>query len=153
MKNVGGCPNGSSLSGPAADGALYAFGRNSNGQLGLGNTEDTTSPQRVTALQVRQSGCTRPCLQLYVPLHGSSMCLCWHAPGASDPHKGSVRKHLIPVSTMIDDVGLTTQGHKVTTVSCGAEHSVVATDAGEVGFANSDQQAMCSTTGIVHCAV
>ena len=36
----------------AADGALWAFGRNSNGQLGNGGTEDGTVPRRVEAMQV-----------------------------------------------------------------------------------------------------
>ncbi|GFH12745.1 UV-resistance 8 protein, partial [Haematococcus lacustris] len=34
-------------------GELFTFGRNQNGQLGLGHTEDQLSPQRVEALQVR----------------------------------------------------------------------------------------------------
>lgn len=33
-------------------GELYTFGRNQNGQLGLGTTEDS-SPQKVTAMEVR----------------------------------------------------------------------------------------------------
>lgn len=36
----------------SSDGALYAFGRNSNGQLGNGTSEDSTTPQRLAALQV-----------------------------------------------------------------------------------------------------
>lgn len=36
----------------SSDGALYAFGRNSNGQLGNGRTEDATTPALVEALQV-----------------------------------------------------------------------------------------------------
>lgn len=35
------------------DGALLAFGRNQNGQLGLGSIQDSLSPQPVLALQVR----------------------------------------------------------------------------------------------------
>mmetsp|Transcript_21218 Transcript_21218/g.63879 ORF Transcript_21218/g.63879 Transcript_21218/m.63879 type:complete len:457 (+) Transcript_21218:327-1697(+) len=58
----------------AADGALWAFGRNSNGQLGNGSTEDGTVPRRVEAMQE----------------------------------------------------------HRVVSISCGAEHSVVSTAAGEV---------------------
>lgn len=34
------------------DGALYTFGRNQNGQLGLGHTHDCLSPQPVLELQV-----------------------------------------------------------------------------------------------------
>ena len=99
---------------------------------------------------------------LHTLLHAGPKCPCMAAPCVSagmhlkrktDPCRGSVRGHLIPQSTMISGFGPNTQGHKVTTVSCGAEHSVVATDAGEVGFANPKQQAMRSTTGIVHCAV
>ena len=36
-------------------GALFTFGRNQNGQLGLGHTSDVLAPQWVTGLQV--SGC------------------------------------------------------------------------------------------------
>lgn len=36
------------------DGALYSFGRNQNGQLGLGTTEDAFAPRRVEALAVRR---------------------------------------------------------------------------------------------------
>ncbi|GLI62584.1 hypothetical protein VaNZ11_005258 [Volvox africanus] len=35
----------------AGDGELFTFGRNQNGQLGLGHTNDCLSPQRVVALQ------------------------------------------------------------------------------------------------------
>lgn len=55
-------------------GGLYSFGRNQNGQLGLGTRDDALAPQHVEALQ----------------------------------------------------------GHKVVSVSCGAEHSLAATDKGEV---------------------
>ncbi|GFR49976.1 hypothetical protein Agub_g12117, partial [Astrephomene gubernaculifera] len=37
--------------GGGAGGELYTFGRNQNGQLGLGHTHDCLSPQRVVALQ------------------------------------------------------------------------------------------------------
>jgi hypothetical protein len=57
-----------------SDGLLYSFGRNSNGQLGNGRTDDNTTPAVVEALQ----------------------------------------------------------GQKVIAVSCGAEHSVVATETGQV---------------------
>ncbi len=43
----------------SSDGALYAFGRNSNGQLGNGTSEDSTMPQRVAALQVGSSSVLR----------------------------------------------------------------------------------------------
>ena len=36
-----------------SDGLLYSFGRNSNGQLGNGRTDDNTTPAVVQALQVR----------------------------------------------------------------------------------------------------
>ena len=36
-----------------SDGLLYSFGRNSNGQLGNGRTDDDTTPAVVQALQVR----------------------------------------------------------------------------------------------------
>ncbi len=36
----------------AADGALWAFGRNSNGQLGNGSTEDSATPRLVEAMRV-----------------------------------------------------------------------------------------------------
>lgn len=35
-----------------SDGALYTFGRNCNGQLGNGRTDDATTPALVEALQV-----------------------------------------------------------------------------------------------------
>ena len=35
-------------------GALYTFGRNANGQLGNGSTDDSPSPVLVTALEVRE---------------------------------------------------------------------------------------------------
>ena len=38
------------------DGHLYTFGRNQNGQLGHGNTDDVLSPKLVEALQVRGGG-------------------------------------------------------------------------------------------------
>jgi alpha-tubulin suppressor-like RCC1 family protein len=34
-------------------GELYSFGRNQNGQLGVGHTNDCLSPQHVEALRVR----------------------------------------------------------------------------------------------------
>lgn len=37
----------------AGDGQLFTFGRNQNGQLGLGHTNDCLSPQLVESLQVR----------------------------------------------------------------------------------------------------
>ncbi|KXZ50732.1 hypothetical protein GPECTOR_15g416 [Gonium pectorale] len=40
----------------AGEGELFTFGRNQNGQLGLGHTNDCLSPQRVTALQFGQLG-------------------------------------------------------------------------------------------------
>ena len=68
----------------AADGALYTFGRNQNGQLGLGHTHDMLAPERVADLTVsgwvkdkegkrvgqgqgdketrRQRGCPRMCI-------------------------------------------------------------------------------------------
>ena len=38
----------------AADGALWAFGRNSNGQLGNGGTDDSATPRLVEAMKVRR---------------------------------------------------------------------------------------------------
>lgn len=38
-----------------AQGDLYSFGRNQNGQLGLGHTDDTFTPTMVDAFKVRHS--------------------------------------------------------------------------------------------------
>lgn len=42
-------------------GELWSFGRNQNGQLGLGSIQDSLSPQLVAALQVRAAACLPAC--------------------------------------------------------------------------------------------
>jgi alpha-tubulin suppressor-like RCC1 family protein len=49
-------------------GELYSFGRNQNGQLGLGTTEDALCPQLVAAMQVGQAGGQAPCLHAWPAL-------------------------------------------------------------------------------------
>lgn len=109
-----------------AEGELYAFGRNSNGQLGNGSTEDSSAPKLVEALKVRnlaESRSSTARLLSCAPCHvGAFVC---------DPtvtFQGSLQQ--LPAGA--ERLLLHAQGHVVTAVSCGAEHSVVATDAGEV---------------------
>lgn len=52
-------------------GELYTFGRNSNGQLGHGSTDDSLAPRLVEALKVR---CTRLAVGSLDP--GSNIHVC-----------------------------------------------------------------------------
>jgi alpha-tubulin suppressor-like RCC1 family protein len=45
-----------------AEGRLYSFGRNQNGQLGLGNTNDCILPHLVEALKVLHVTPVQPCM-------------------------------------------------------------------------------------------
>ena len=61
-------------------GELYSFGRNQNGQLGLGHSNDGPAPQRVEALRVRAvraDGCRTPYLLDAAPPHllAAAQCL------------------------------------------------------------------------------
>ena len=62
-------------------GELYTFGRNSNGQLGHGSTDDSLAPRLVEALKVR---CTRlpvevqgPCVPRQSLVCCAALCLLW----------------------------------------------------------------------------
>ena len=50
-----------------ADGKLYGFGRNQNGQLGLGTSTDNLHPTLIQALQVSPYSCVRDAVLPYLP--------------------------------------------------------------------------------------
>lgn len=64
-----------------SDGSLYGFGRNQNGQLGLGHSNDAVQPVLIQTLQVHipLPGHRGPCVHFklfYIGLPGDSVFLC-----------------------------------------------------------------------------
>ena len=64
-----------------ADGKLYGFGRNQNGQLGLGTDLDQLTPTLIEALKVNLASCACSAylVQAVPPLFDSSMHRAYEA--------------------------------------------------------------------------
>lgn len=102
------------------DGALYSFGRNQNGQLGHGNTSDVLSPKLVEGLKV---SCL-PVQVVHIPCHP---CLPVLLPCLQPQHPKILQPCIsFPVP----------QCKVVTSIAAGAEHTVAATQDGEVGWSS-----------------
>jgi alpha-tubulin suppressor-like RCC1 family protein len=96
---------------------LYAFGRNQNGQLGLGHTHDQLSPQLVQSLAVS--------VALGVALEKQSMYA--HA---------AIAQADTTVGCFCHDWSIAwytaLQGQQIASVAGGAEHTIAATTTGRV---------------------
>lgn len=99
------------------DGQLFSFGRNQSGQLGLGSIQDSLLPQPVLALQV--GGRLGACIVL---LHVGMLHLLY--PSCAAITQPALLHPSNPLAAA--------QGKRVLRVACGAEHSLCATDDGEV---------------------
>ena len=123
-------------------GELFSFGRNQNGQLGLGHSNDGPSPQRVEALRVRSGGADRPWGgTTMVGVGGRSSSLeATPSPACSPctmlavppPPTRVMPHHYLAVAAPHSCCPPSPQGDAVAHVACGSEHSVVSTSLGEV---------------------
>ncbi|KAK9826396.1 hypothetical protein WJX81_007348 [Elliptochloris bilobata] len=102
-------------------GELYTFGRNSNGQLGHGTTDDSLAPRLVEALKGQPVGS--------IAAGGEHSIVALRSGGAVSWGWG--RYGNLGDGTRVDRT-LPTQGQPVASVSAGAEHSVAVTAAGAV---------------------
>lgn len=132
-------------------GELWSFGRNQNGQLGLGSIQDSLSPQLVAALQVRAAAwpgagpgagmngriwpwcaaCTWLQRGGSVAFHPPPLAAsCARRRGRQAAHPWRQQPAYAAAATVRRPAWL--QGKRVMRVACGAEHSCCVTDAGEV---------------------
>ncbi|KAG2425442.1 hypothetical protein HXX76_013652 [Chlamydomonas incerta] len=141
------------------DGALYTFGRNQNGQLGLGHTNDCLSPQLVTALQGERVSSVACGSEHSLAATEAGTVFSWGWGRYGNLGDGDSQDRYTPTRV----VGL--EGVTVTSVVCGWRHSAVVTDEGRVftfGWSkygqlghgdHVDHTRPCLVAGLQHCRV
>lgn len=108
------------------DGGLYTFGRNQNGQLGLGHTNDGLSPQLVTALQGQRIASVACGSEHSLAATEQGRAYAWGWGRYGNLGDGEAVDRYLPTAV----VGL--EGSHVSQAECGWRHSAVVTDAGRV---------------------
>ncbi|KAK9903587.1 hypothetical protein WJX75_009396 [Coccomyxa subellipsoidea] len=107
-------------------GELFSFGRNQNGQLGLGTTSDAILPQPVESLRGLKV-CDISCgAEHSMALAGNGAVYCWGWGAYGNLGDGHREDRCAPVKVL----GL--EGVKVTSVACGWRHSIAADETGVV---------------------
>ncbi|GLC44604.1 hypothetical protein PLESTB_001324500 [Pleodorina starrii] len=144
----------------AADtGELFTFGRNQNGQLGLGHTNDCLSPQRVVALQgerVRSVACGS---EHSLAATESGAVFAWGWGRYGNLGDGESQDRYLPTRV----VGL--EGVRVVSAECGWRHSAVVSEDGRVftfGWSkygqlghgdHLDRTRPCQVAALRHCRI
>ncbi|GAX82276.1 hypothetical protein CEUSTIGMA_g9705.t1 [Chlamydomonas eustigma] len=100
-------------------GELYSFGRNQNGQLGVGHANDCLSPHCVEALR-EETVCGIAC--------GSE-----HSVASTSAGQPVVLSTQLPLPALVSCLYQRWSGEEtVCSIACGSEHSVASTSAGQV---------------------
>ncbi|EFJ39741.1 hypothetical protein VOLCADRAFT_70529 [Volvox carteri f. nagariensis] len=110
----------------AGEGELFTFGRNQNGQLGLGHTNDCLSPQLVVALQgerVRSVACGS---EHSLAATESGTVFSWGWGRYGNLGDGESQDRYLPTRV----VGL--EGIRMVSAECGWRHSAVVSEDGRV---------------------
>lgn len=107
------------------EGSLYCWGRNSNGQLGLGNTTDVTEPKEVTYFAGKtvtdvSAGSTHTCAV------ADGQVYCWGLNSSGQIGDGSYTTRTSPVAVSGQS------GYTVTDVAVGTSHSCAITEGGDL---------------------
>eukprot|EP00882_Tetradesmus_deserticola_P032053 GHRQ01036268.1.p1 GENE.GHRQ01036268.1~~GHRQ01036268.1.p1 ORF type:complete len:372 (+),score=128.07 GHRQ01036268.1:366-1481(+) len=111
-------------------GELYTFGRNQNGQLGHGNTNDLLSPQQVLGLQGKVVTSVAGGAEHSVIATDKGEVYAWGWGRYGNLGDGDRQDRHAPAA--VDSTSIDSSGSRVTHVACGWRHSAAVTADGRV---------------------